>query len=128
MTTSPNDGEALTAIRKANALLAEANVNWEEFLNAVETTKQAVQQSSNNYKTPPSRRQRAPWDDDFDDVSVGDKFTDAAVINTMFERAYRRTPPNSSFKEFLDSIHAWFEIHGSLTEKQYLALKRSARM
>lgn len=114
MTTSPNDGEALTAIRKANALLAEANVNWEEFINAVETNKQSK---------PSSNRSS-----DFEDVSVGNKFKDADVINTMFERAYRRTPPGSSFREFLDSVHMWFEINGDLTEKQYLALKRAARM
>lgn len=32
MTTSDNDGEALAAMRKANSLLAKANMNWENFI------------------------------------------------------------------------------------------------
>jgi hypothetical protein len=32
MTTSPNDGEALTAIRKANALLTAAGWDWDKLL------------------------------------------------------------------------------------------------
>jgi hypothetical protein len=35
MTTSDKDGEALTAVRKANAMLMAVNMNWEEFLNNV---------------------------------------------------------------------------------------------
>jgi hypothetical protein len=30
LTTSTNDGEALIALRKANRILAEARINWEE--------------------------------------------------------------------------------------------------
>ena len=34
MTTSDNDGEALTALRKANALLRSAGWDWEKLINA----------------------------------------------------------------------------------------------
>lgn len=34
MTTSPNDGEALTAVRKANELLATAGWDWDKLIHA----------------------------------------------------------------------------------------------
>jgi hypothetical protein len=119
MTTSESDGEALTAIRKANAMLAQANVNWEEFLAIVETSKQAGPQSQ-----PPPRSNRS---EDFEDVGKSsDHYTDADTINALFERCFRNTPSYSSFRDFLDSVHSFWEINGYLTEKQYHAIQRSA--
>jgi Protein of unknown function (DUF2786) len=34
MTTSPNDGEALNALRKANELLKAAKMDWQQVLNS----------------------------------------------------------------------------------------------
>lgn len=128
MTTSPNDGEALTAIRKANALLASANVNWAEFLSAVETTKSAHKQEDQEFRKPPSqrRRERGPDDNAFSDVGRGSnkKYDDASEINPMFERAFRNA--SGGFADFLESVHDWWEETGFLTEKQYYAVKRSA--
>ena len=53
MTASSHDGEALVAIRKANALLAESNMNWHEFL-------MSFRISDQSYMTPPSKR-KADW-------------------------------------------------------------------
>lgn len=125
MTTSPNDGEALTAIRKANALLAAANVNWAEFLSAVETTKK---QEDQEYRKPPSQRRRERTQDDnaFSDVGRGSqqKYDDASIIDPMFDAAFANA--RGSFVDFLESVHAWWLDKGFLTEAQYYAVKRSS--
>ncbi len=46
MTTSNSDGEALTAIRRANKILADAKTSWAELLDAV--------QADQSYRVPPS--------------------------------------------------------------------------
>lgn len=124
MTTSPHDGEALVAIRKANAILAEANVNWAEFLAAVETTKAADQA----YRTPPSqRRHRSEDSNAFSDVGgggSGEKFNDPAVIDPLFEAAFAKS--SGSFSGFLESVFDWWSEKGFLTEKQFYAIKRAA--
>jgi hypothetical protein len=129
MTTSPNDGEALTAIRKANAMLAGANVNWEEFLKAVQTTNAA--QADQSFRTPPSQRRYRHDDGDdfrnaFTDVgrSPSQKFTNAKIIDPMFEVAFANA--SGGFADFLNSVHEWWEEKGFLTEKQYYAVKRAA--
>lgn len=127
MTTSPHDGEALTAIRKANAMLAEANVNWAEFLSAVSTTKKAT---DNEFRKPPSQRrrqhERSEEDNAFSDVGKGSsqKFDDASIIDPMFEKAFSNA--RGGFADFLESVHEWWLDKGFLTEKQYYAIKRSA--
>jgi hypothetical protein len=51
MTESVHDGEALTALRMANALLKAANVNWSDILGSPSTSA-----PSPDYRTPPSKR------------------------------------------------------------------------
>jgi len=119
MTASDNDGEALVALRKANAILAEANVNWEEFLQAVDTNKTVTAKP----------KEKPPWDSDgFSDIgrNAHGQYTDADEINMLFEKVYAKTRPGSSFMEFLDSVHTWWENNGFLTEKQYSAIRKSA--
>jgi hypothetical protein len=58
MTTSSNDGEALSAMRKANAQLTKFNLTWPEFVKAritVAADPFALQptQSANGSKAPP---------------------------------------------------------------------------
>lgn len=125
MTTSPHDGEALNAIRKANAILAEANVNWAEFLAAVETTKAAAPDQS--YRTPPSQRRHKNDDNAFTNVGgggSGEKFNDPAVIDPLFEKAFAKS--SGSFSGFLESVFDWWTEKGFLTEKQFYAIKRAA--
>jgi hypothetical protein len=122
MTTSSHDAEALVAIRKANALLAAANVNWEEFLAALD------QQSRSSYMTPPSKRKRdhdMPEPTEFHDI--GGKHDDDVEIDKLFERVYDRVPSGSSFYEFVQSVHDFWTQKGYLTEKQYQAIRRAAR-
>jgi hypothetical protein len=130
MTTSSNDGEALTALRKANAILAEANVNWAEFLSAVGSGKT---QEDNSFRVKPSERQKRR-NQSFDDNSFSDvgksagsssRYDDAKEIEPMFERAFANAG-NSGFRDFLDSVHEWWEDKGFLSDKQYQAVKKAA--
>jgi hypothetical protein len=121
MTTTSNDHEALVAIRKANAILASANVNWEEFLGAVDEV-----------KTSSTTTRRTNSDSDFSDIDGTSSYqgsgacSDASLIDPMFERAFANVRPNSSFREFVDSIHEWWETKGYLTQRQFQALRKAA--
>ena len=119
MTGSSHDAEALVAIRKANAILAEANVNWEEFLAALD------QQSRSSYMTPPSKRKQTKDPTEFHDVDS--KHTNEAEIDGLFERVYDRIHSGSSFYEFVQSVHDFWIQKGYLTEKQYQAIRRASR-
>lgn len=110
MTTSDNDGEALTAIRKANAALRAAGLNWQDLL------------GSHGRAPPPPPRPEPKWGD----VNRrGDRYDDEDEINSLFDKAFNNADPSANFYEFLVSIRTWWENKGWLTEKQYRALKRS---
>ena len=127
MTTSSHDGEALVAIRKANALLVENNLNWDQLLSSVSQT---VSRSS--YATPPSRRKsnmakEPPSWDDINSRARDDQHTDADEIDKLFEAAYDNTPPGSSFYGFIESVHTFWSQRSYLTPAQYQAIRRAAR-
>jgi hypothetical protein len=119
MTTSSHDQEALTAIRKANAILASANVNWEEFLGAVDEVKASSTRHANS-------------DSDFSDINGSSSYrgsgacSDASLIDPMFEQAFANVRPGSSFRDFIESIHEWWETRGYLTQRQFQALRKAA--
>jgi hypothetical protein len=54
MTGSAHDNEALTALRKANAMLKEADVSWSDVLHR--PTLGMPVAASPDYRTPPSKR------------------------------------------------------------------------
>lgn len=116
MTTNPVDAEALTAFRKANAILAEANVNWEKFLTALDITRR-------DKKSSVKRQQRQRNDENAFSNAAGERFDDASEINPMFERAFANTS-GGGFRDFLESVHQWWETKGFLTEKQYRSVKK----
>jgi hypothetical protein len=112
MTTSDQDGEALTAMRKANALLAGLNRNWEELLKG-KITVQVVRE----FKRVDPVEERH---------TNANKHSDAYEINSLFEMLMREVSPNSSFREFVESVHEYWENNGFITDAQYRALKKSA--
>lgn len=118
MTTSPIDAEALTALRKANAILAEANVNWEEFLTALDITRR-------NKEASVKRQQRQRNDENAFSNVAGERFDNADEINPMFERAFANTS-GKGFRDFLESVHEWWTSKGFLTERQYQSVKKAA--
>lgn len=105
MTTTPNDNEALVALRMANAELASINRNWEEVLRS----KVTVRGGSEETQPPPGFHQHS-----------------GPEIDLWLEAALRRTPYHSSFRRFLESLQSFWEDRGYLTEKQYAVLKRAA--
>jgi hypothetical protein len=104
MTTSDQDHEALVALRKANAIIAGMNNNWEEVLRGkVKVTGTAQQQHNANYV----------------------HHTNATEIDAMFETLLRTVPRQSSFRDFVEDVHGYWENRGYLTDAQYKALKRA---
>src|SRR6266702_3692512 len=97
MTGSKHDGEALVAIRKANAILIENNLSWEDLLTS------SSQSSRSSYATPPSKRKSGsmakeppPWED-INARARDDQYNDADEIDKLFETVYDNTSPGSSF-------------------------------
>ena len=98
LSTSDQDGEALAALRKANAVLAEANMNWEELIRAK------------------AKAEIRP--DERPATGVAEPF-----IEEMLEELLRDV--KGSFRDFIVSISEWYDKHGSLTPKQYAAIKKA---
>jgi len=105
LTTSQFDGEALSAIRMANSVLASQNQTWEDLLSG-----KIVMIS------PPADTKPKP--------SSSIRYTDAIEIDGYFDALSQRNL--GTFKEWVDSVHQWWEEKGFLTEAQYKTLKRSA--
>jgi hypothetical protein len=64
MTDSQHDSEALNAIRLANKLLKEANVTWEQLLNAA--TSHSAAQSQQAQAKP----KRETWHSDWNTIAI----------------------------------------------------------
>jgi hypothetical protein len=113
MTTSSHDNEALTALRKANAMLVANNLTWQEFLDFY------FKKEDRSWQVPPSqRRQQKPAEPD------KKRYDDAEEIELMFDMAFAGA--KGSFVQFLESLRDWFEQKQFLTKGQYEALKRAA--
>lgn len=95
LTTSTYDGECLTAIRKANLLLAENDLTWETFIKEKNITIKEI---------------------------VIKKEKDPEIENML--KLCRKTVRSSSIKMFVNSLSHWYKEHGSLTEKQKEALTK----
>lgn len=114
MTTSNSDGEALTALRKANKILADAKVSWIELLGA--------QKPDNSFRVPPSKRPRP--EPQWEDVVNHDRHV-GSDIDEMFEKVFKQKM-SEGFASFVESLHIWWEQKGWLSEKQYRSLKNAA--
>ena len=104
LTTSPNDHEALSALRKANAMLASANNNWTDFV-------------TGKVKMVQERATDTP------EYDGGTHYRDEDKINEMFQHLYDKTSHSSSFIDFIDSVYEWWTDKGFLTQAQYNAIK-----
>lgn len=108
LTTSSFDGEALNAIRMANSVLNSMNQTWEDLLH------QKIVMIA-----PPVDSAATPRK-----ASSGIRYSDDVEINAYFDRLYSRNL--GTFKDWVDSVHEWWEEKGFLTEAQYKTLKKSA--
>lgn len=111
LTQSDQDFEALAALRKANAMLAAQNMNWEEFITNRITWRE-------ERKDPDSKKESKP---------KGKLYTDEDEINEYFDTLLTTVSPNDSFFEFIQSVHEWWMDKGFLTERQYEVIKSAAR-
>lgn len=97
MTTSTHDGEVLNAIRMANAMLVEQNINWREFLEKIYDAKK----------------------------TKGKKHSADTDIDTMFEELMQSIHPRKSFYRFVESVYESYLENGFLTPAQYDAIKKA---
>lgn len=107
LTTSPEDGEALSAVRFANALLAKEGKTWEQVLNS---SGPSIGDIFSHTWRPPAN----PY--------VNPALRDREKIMRMFDAVLYSV--KSSAREFIESLHEQFLDRGSLSQKQYDALEK----
>ncbi len=105
MTTSPSEGEALNAIRMANSLLLEANLDWDDFLRGKAKIVGGTASAQTTYS--------------------GKKYTNSSEIESMLEAVLDNVRRGTSFHTFIESLRDWWESNQFLTEKQYNALRKT---
>jgi hypothetical protein len=122
LTTSNRDGEALAALRKAQAFLAEGGQNWEEFLTPLANGKappreEPKAQAHQAYQRPPGggwQRSKPAWDE----------YEDA---ETMIEYLIESGRLPDSLVDFVTSLQGSLAKYGRLTENQMRALRNIYR-
>lgn len=100
LTTSPADGEALSAIRKANGMLQAARLSWEEFLKAPARPGPAPF-SGFHYEPPPKRKPN--YSDD---------------VGHMASECLAKMPPHSRVRPFVQAMFDRFEDGLGFTKAQ----------
>lgn len=105
LSTSPVDGEALTAIRKAGSILAARGLSWESVMG----------EPVIHYVTEPAPRPRKPRKPE--GAVVGDEAM--AILNDLIDR-----PLSEAGRQFVDDIMRYLGDHGYITAKQAEALQR----
>lgn len=114
LTTSSSDGEALSALRKANEIIAGEKLTWAEVL--------AQQGSVINIslaRTPPQSAYKGG--DEWAPPHLHDKVT----IDLMFRAIFAQPRgANEEFWQWVDSVHQWYLDHHSLTSAQYEAIRK----
>ncbi len=102
-TTSPNDGEAINAIRIANGILDGANITWEQFIAQKTIVIQEV--VSRTVPDLTSTKGKDPQ------------------IEQMLSACLKGINSSSGLK-FIQSLAEWYKAKGFLTQKQKDALER----
>ncbi len=111
MTQSSNDGEALTALRKANGMLAGENMNWSEFISGIKTKPAPVPKGRGTTDTAPEKYSR--YDGKYQ------QFNDPKIANML---ASLMRDAKGGFRDFVESVESYWREHGYLTERQYEAI------
>lgn len=119
LTTSDNDAEALSAMRKANEVVKGQNMTWAEVV-TVDTQPLInimVQRRSGMPATTPVDGDDKDWQPPH--------LNDAAVIDPMFRAIYAQPRTGSEdFWRWLDDVHEKWRTKQRLTAGQYNALRR----
>lgn len=131
MTTSASDGEAVIALRKANAMLKESGINWQEILLGRQATMRGPVRPD---PSPPPRRSPPPppppsqrgkkkgvsskaYDDEPD-------LRDADMITSVIEHLLETVNPTTGYYAYVERMQKTFEKKGRLTVAQFDGLKR----
>lgn len=112
LTSSESDGEALNALRRANALLKKNNLVWAEFLSSRTTPR--ARASQRTYEPPPRN-----------DPPPTDAAAWAATMdlrNAVFKPLLRILVGGP--RDFIDSLYTQWNDWGNLTPKQWAALRK----
>lgn len=107
LTASDQDGEALTAARKANALLLRTNVHWFDLVDAAEHSRPAPQAQP---EPPPAQPERTAYQREIDDALE-------LVLTTA----------SGDFRRFILGLKEQWEETGTLSPRQRDALLKAKR-
>ena len=118
LTQSESDGECLVAIRKANGILAELNIDWEQLLRA----KVKIKSVSGEVGHSKDKGRKYGFNPKYDKYK---RHTDANEINTMVHAILGRTPRDTAFYGFIVSVKEYFDTEGFITHRQYEALEKA---
>lgn len=114
LTTSEHDGEALSAIRKANEIIKGEKLTWDEVL--VQVTGTVINIRASRY--PANGDQYEPTES-----WTPPHLTDAPVIEMMFRTIYSTPIDGTEFGKFIGGVYAWWQKNKVLTPKQYQAVR-----
>lgn len=115
MTPSGSDQEVLTAMRKANEIVARSNTTWDRILDRVikvEVEIESREQASGRSSEPSAVAAR--------------RAAHAKRVEEAFA-AIEATDPRGEFADFVADVKAQWERTGRLSDAQYEAIMRSAR-
>lgn len=137
MTTSSNDAEVVVAVRKANQLLAQAGMTWEEFIRlrpvAPRTSSPPPRTPSPAWEAPSVQREFAEFTSGW---TYNEKKRTAEVppgisedeVDRLMELAVARVRGSTSFGRVVRGIKSWWDRERKLTPKQLTTIKRAASM
>jgi hypothetical protein len=115
MTTSDHDGEALNALRIANAILAKANSNWDDLLR-----KKLHLDATDPFASAPSMAAKSTTHTTRDPAKV-------LEVEGFFQKLYARGSKLGTFAAFVDDVYKQWRESGYLTQKQFDVIKRAAQ-
>ncbi len=114
MTQSSADQEILTAVRKANEIVARSNTTWDRILDRVIKVEVEIEPAAVSTGRP------------MDGASIAKrKAAHARRVEEAFE-TLEEGDPRGTFADFIASLKAQWDRTGRLTDAQYEALFRSA--
>jgi len=105
-TTSESDAEALTSLRKANAVLAAHGLTWEQVFSRVVSVVNEFEEAPEDDPGVDAKRTKARIAAAFEDVEASD--------------------PKGGFADFIDDIKRQFERTGHLSPAQQDSLFKAA--
>lgn len=113
VTMSPNDHEALAALKQANSLLQREGLNWERVLNRSIKIVSAVEDAPEDYREPIQQGGTAPE-------------YDKAAIDDYIDIIERRANLKGDFEDTINSIIDQHRNGKRLSFKQQRLLRQTA--